>query len=179
MRRLGRNLRNLPRAWAGTLVTVALLALSQTIQPAGAGEPPASFECMVEPKMVVKLGAQASGILSSVLVDRGQRIAAGQTVLIHGAGGNVGAYAVQLAKQASLHVVATAGSVDLDYVRGLGADTIVDYKRGAIRGVGDWRGCCPGYGRRRYAAAVAPSSEARWDLGLCRVTCSRGGTNTL
>ena len=33
-----------------------------------------------------------------------------------------------MAKQAGLHVVATAGSVDLDYVRGLGADTVVDYK---------------------------------------------------
>jgi NADPH:quinone reductase-like Zn-dependent oxidoreductase len=55
-------------------------------------------------------------------------VAAGQTVLIHGAAGNVGAYAVQLAKQGGLHVVATAGSVDLDYVRGLGADTVVDYK---------------------------------------------------
>jgi NADPH:quinone reductase-like Zn-dependent oxidoreductase len=55
-------------------------------------------------------------------------VAVGQTVLIHGAAGNVGAYAVQLAKQAGLHVVATAGSTDLDYVRGLGADTVVDYK---------------------------------------------------
>ena len=55
-------------------------------------------------------------------------VTAGQTVLIHGAAGNVGAYAVQLAKQAGLHVVATAGSVDLDYVRGLGAETVVDYK---------------------------------------------------
>jgi NADPH:quinone reductase-like Zn-dependent oxidoreductase len=56
------------------------------------------------------------------------RVTAGQTVLIHGAAGNVGAYAVQLANQAGLHVVATAGSADLDYVRGLGADTVVDYK---------------------------------------------------
>jgi NADPH:quinone reductase-like Zn-dependent oxidoreductase len=55
-------------------------------------------------------------------------VAVGQTVLIHGAAGNVGAYAVQLAKQAGLHVVATAGSTDLDYVRGLGADTVVDHK---------------------------------------------------
>src|SRR5499425_1522587 len=54
-------------------------------------------------------------------------VTAGQTVLVHGAAGNVGAYAVQLAKQAGLHVVATAGSADLDYVRGLGADTVVDY----------------------------------------------------
>jgi NADPH:quinone reductase-like Zn-dependent oxidoreductase len=55
-------------------------------------------------------------------------VTAGQTVLVHGAAGNVGAYAVQLAKQAGLHVVATAGSADLDYVRGLGAETVVDHK---------------------------------------------------
>jgi NADPH:quinone reductase-like Zn-dependent oxidoreductase len=57
------------------------------------------------------------------------RVAAGQTVLIHGAAGNVGAYAVQLASQAGLHVVATAASTDLDYVRGLGAETVVDYRK--------------------------------------------------
>ena len=55
-------------------------------------------------------------------------VTAGQTVLIHGAAGNVGAYAVQLAKQAGLHVVATAGSADLDYIRGLGAERVVDYQ---------------------------------------------------
>jgi NADPH:quinone reductase-like Zn-dependent oxidoreductase len=56
------------------------------------------------------------------------RVTAGQTVLIHGAAGNVGAYAVQMAKQAGLRVVGTAGSADLDYVRGLGAETVVNYK---------------------------------------------------
>jgi NADPH:quinone reductase-like Zn-dependent oxidoreductase len=54
--------------------------------------------------------------------------AAGQTVLIHGAAGNVGAYAVQLAKLSDLHVVATAASADLDYVRGLGAEKVLDYE---------------------------------------------------
>lgn len=53
---------------------------------------------------------------------------AGQAVLIHGAAGNVGAYAVQLAKQAELRVFATAGPADLDYVRGLGAEMVVNYK---------------------------------------------------
>jgi NADPH:quinone reductase-like Zn-dependent oxidoreductase len=53
---------------------------------------------------------------------------AGQSVLIHGAAGNVGAYAVQLARQAGLHVVATASSGDVEYVRGLGAERIVDYR---------------------------------------------------
>jgi NADPH:quinone reductase-like Zn-dependent oxidoreductase len=53
---------------------------------------------------------------------------AGQTVLIHGAAGNVGAYAVQLAKLSDLHVVATAASAGLDYVRGLGAERVMDYE---------------------------------------------------
>ena len=54
---------------------------------------------------------------------------AGQTVLIHGAAGSVGAYAVQLASQAGLHIVATAGARDLDYVRGLGAEKVFDYRK--------------------------------------------------
>jgi NADPH:quinone reductase-like Zn-dependent oxidoreductase len=41
---------------------------------------------------------------------------AGQTVLVHGAAGNVGAYAVQLARQAALHTVATATGAGLAYV---------------------------------------------------------------
>jgi NADPH:quinone reductase-like Zn-dependent oxidoreductase len=50
----------------------------------------------------------------------------GQKVLILGAGGNVGAYAVQLARNAGLEVAATASSGDLDYVRQLGAVTVID-----------------------------------------------------
>jgi len=56
------------------------------------------------------------------------RMKPGQAVLIHGAAGNVGSYAVQLAKQADLQVFATAGPADIDYVRGLGADTVVNHK---------------------------------------------------
>jgi len=56
------------------------------------------------------------------------QVRAGQSVLVHGAAGNVGAYAVQLAKQAELQVFATAGSADIDYVRSLGAETVVNYK---------------------------------------------------
>ena len=52
----------------------------------------------------------------------------GQTVLIHGAAGNVGAYAVQLAHRAGLRVIATAGQDDAAFVRDLGADTVIDYR---------------------------------------------------
>jgi NADPH:quinone reductase-like Zn-dependent oxidoreductase len=57
------------------------------------------------------------------------QVTAGQTLLILGAAGNVGAYAVQLASQAGLHVVASAGFADLDYVQSLGAEKAVDYKK--------------------------------------------------
>ena len=56
-------------------------------------------------------------------------VAAGQTVLIHGGAGSVGAYAVQFAREAGLHIVATAGTKDLDYVRGLGAEKVLDYRK--------------------------------------------------
>jgi NADPH:quinone reductase-like Zn-dependent oxidoreductase len=52
----------------------------------------------------------------------------GQSVLILGGAGNVGAYAVQLAAEAGLTVYATASSQDIDYVRGLGAKEVIDYK---------------------------------------------------
>jgi NADPH:quinone reductase-like Zn-dependent oxidoreductase len=57
-------------------------------------------------------------------------VQARQTVLILGAAGNVGAYAVQLAANAGLDVVALVGSKDIEYVRGLGAETVVDYHAG-------------------------------------------------
>lgn len=57
-------------------------------------------------------------------------LAAGQTVLVHGGAGSVGAYAVQLARNAGAHVIATAGARDIEYVRGLGAEQIIDYRAG-------------------------------------------------
>jgi NADPH:quinone reductase-like Zn-dependent oxidoreductase len=50
----------------------------------------------------------------------------GQSVLVLGAAGNVGAFAVQLAHRAGLQVYATADARDLGYVRCLGADTVFD-----------------------------------------------------
>lgn len=56
------------------------------------------------------------------------RVKPGQTVVIHGAAGNVGAYAVQLACHAGVRTVATAGTDDLAFVRELGADTVIDFR---------------------------------------------------
>jgi NADPH:quinone reductase-like Zn-dependent oxidoreductase len=53
----------------------------------------------------------------------------GQTVVIHGAAGNVGTYAVQLTRRARLRSIATVATEDVEYVQGLGADTVVDFRR--------------------------------------------------
>jgi len=53
---------------------------------------------------------------------------ADQTVLILGAAGNVGAYAVQLAASAGLHVIAIVRSKDLEFVRDVGAELVTDDK---------------------------------------------------
>ena len=52
----------------------------------------------------------------------------GQKVLIHAAAGGVGGFGVQFAHQAGAHVVGTASSANADYVRGLGADEVIDYR---------------------------------------------------
>ena len=57
---------------------------------------------------------------------------AGQRVLVNGAGGGVGGYALQLAKQAGATVIATAGPRSKDTVEALGADRIVDYTATAV-----------------------------------------------
>jgi NADPH:quinone reductase-like Zn-dependent oxidoreductase len=57
------------------------------------------------------------------------RLQPGQTVLIHGAAGNVGAYAVQLARRAGLHVIATAGADDVAFAEELGAGRVLDYRK--------------------------------------------------
>ncbi|MEU8896444.1 NADP-dependent oxidoreductase [Nocardia sp. NPDC048505] len=54
-------------------------------------------------------------------------VAAGQRVLIHAAAGGVGHLAVQLAKARGAHVIATARTVNHDFLRALGANQLIDY----------------------------------------------------
>jgi NADPH:quinone reductase-like Zn-dependent oxidoreductase len=61
-----------------------------------------------------------------MLFDRA-KIERGQSVLIQGAAGNVGAYAVQLAHWAGARVVAVAAAGDAAYLRRLGAERTIDY----------------------------------------------------
>ena len=61
------------------------------------------------------------------IFDQG-KLTAGQKVLIHGGAGGVGHMAVQLAKAKGAWVAATCSGQDIDFVRELGADKIIDYK---------------------------------------------------
>lgn len=56
------------------------------------------------------------------------KLTAGQKLLIHGGGGSIGAVAVQLAKQLGARVAATATGSNIEYVKSLGADEVIDYK---------------------------------------------------
>jgi len=63
------------------------------------------------------------------LFDHG-RLGAGGRVLIHGAAGSVGGFAVQLARAAGAHVIGTASAANLDHVLELGAHEVVDAAEG-------------------------------------------------
>ncbi|QYJ20405.1 NADP-dependent oxidoreductase [Achromobacter sp. ES-001] len=56
------------------------------------------------------------------------RLKAGQKVLIHAGSGGVGTIAIQLAKALGAHVSATTGSGNVEWVKALGADIVIDYR---------------------------------------------------
>jgi len=71
----------------------------------------------------VPVGASTAWLALFGLAD----LHAGQRVLIHGAAGGVGNYAVQLAHWKGAYVIGTASSKNLEFVQTLGAETVIDY----------------------------------------------------
>lgn len=91
-----------------------------------------------------------------------------KNVLVTAASGGVGHYAVQLAKLAGLHVTATCGARNLDFVRNLGADEVLDYKTpdgAALRSPSG----------RKYDAVANCAAGVAWPA-LKAVLADEGGT---
>ncbi|WP_026366000.1 NADP-dependent oxidoreductase [Promicromonospora sukumoe] len=77
-------------------------------------------------------GLPSVGLTASQALFEAGGLQAGQRVLINGAGGPVGGYAVQLAKRAGAYVIATASPRSAETVKAAGADEIVDHTAGPV-----------------------------------------------
>ena len=91
------------------------------------------------------------------------RVRAGQRVVVYGAGGGVGTFAVQIAKALGAHVTAATGPRNIEIVRSLGADEVVDYTQEDIR-------------RRRHQYDVFLDVAANRSLLSCRRAVKLDGT---
>ena len=84
----------------------------------------------------VALTVAVSGLTASIALDVLGRMGQGETVLVTAAAGGTGQYAVQLAKLAGNHVVATCGTPEkADFLRSLGCDRVINYREENIKRV--------------------------------------------
>ncbi len=98
----------------------------------------AEYACAQEDKVVLKpenltleqaAAVPISGLTALQAVRDGGRVEPGQKVLVIGASGGVGTFAVQIAKAFGAEVTGVCGTTKMDLVRSIGADHVVDYTR--------------------------------------------------
>ncbi|MCP5103019.1 MAG: zinc-binding dehydrogenase, partial [bacterium] len=64
------------------------------------------------------------------------KLKSGQKVLVNGASGGVGSYGVQIAKRLEAEVWGTCSSANIDFIKSLGCDHPLDYKKTALENLG-------------------------------------------
>jgi NADPH:quinone reductase-like Zn-dependent oxidoreductase len=72
--------------------------------------------------------AGLAALTALISVEDTLQVKAGESVLIHGGAGGVAGFGIQLAKHLGARVISTASASNHDYVRGLGADLVIDYR---------------------------------------------------
>ena len=70
-----------------------------------------------------------TGLTAINAVDDTLKLKRGETILIQGGAGGVASFAIQFAKHIGAKVISTASAANVDYVRSLGADQVIDYSK--------------------------------------------------
>src|SRR5262245_55387459 len=70
-----------------------------------------------------------TGLTAICAVEDTLKLKSGETILIQGGAGGVASFAIQLAKSLGARVVSTASTGNVDYVKSLGADEVIDYSK--------------------------------------------------
>jgi len=68
-----------------------------------------------------------TGLTAICAIEEAIKLKAGETILIQGGAGGVASFAIQLAKHIGARVITTASAANAAYLRGLGADEVIDY----------------------------------------------------
>ena len=119
----------------------------------------------------------ATGGVTALRVLRTANIERGQKVLIYGASGSVGTYAVQLAKSFGAHVTGVCGTANLELVRSLGADRVIDYtQQDFTEGDETYDVVFDAVGKLSPARARRPLSKAGVSLNVNKDSRSKGGS---